>query len=280
MTKQFLPTYLYIKTHNITGLKYFGKTIGDPHKYRGSGTHWLAHIKKYGYNVTTEILGYYTDKDSCMEAALKFSVDNDIIKAVNENNKKLWANQIIENGLDGGNTNRTNYKPHTEESKIKMSNSHKGQIAWNKGILGSVPGNTKTRTEETKQKLREANLGKTQTKETIEKRRKSLLGHIVTEETKKKISEKHKGKIISEETKQKMRGKVMSAEQKQHLREINLGKKQSDETKLKLSGKVVAVNKAGELKRIDKAYYYSQTGPKVDWEWVSHKSNEAKMRRG
>lgn len=30
---EFLPTYLYIKTHNQTGLKYFGKTTKDPFKY-------------------------------------------------------------------------------------------------------------------------------------------------------------------------------------------------------------------------------------------------------
>jgi hypothetical protein len=29
MSKQFKPTYLYIKTHNITGLKYFGKTTDE-----------------------------------------------------------------------------------------------------------------------------------------------------------------------------------------------------------------------------------------------------------
>lgn len=34
-----LPTYLYVKQHTITGLKYFGKTIKDPYVYPGSGTH-------------------------------------------------------------------------------------------------------------------------------------------------------------------------------------------------------------------------------------------------
>jgi len=48
-----MPTiYLYLKTHNITGLKYLGKTTQEPHKYWGSGIDWLLHIKKYGYNVT------------------------------------------------------------------------------------------------------------------------------------------------------------------------------------------------------------------------------------
>lgn len=37
---------LYIKIHNVTGLKYFGKTTkNNPEKYTGSGKHWKRHIK-------------------------------------------------------------------------------------------------------------------------------------------------------------------------------------------------------------------------------------------
>lgn len=102
---------------------------------------------------------------------------------------------------------------------------------------------------------------------------------MVTAETRLKISNGHKGKTVSEETRQKLRSKTRTDEQKQHLREINLGKQASDSTKQKLSGMVVSINKLGELKRIPKDQYYSQTGPKENWEWVSHKSKEAKLRR-
>lgn len=52
-----MTIYLYKKTHNKTGLQYLGKTTSsDPHKYRGSGHIWKLHIKKHGYDVTTEIL--------------------------------------------------------------------------------------------------------------------------------------------------------------------------------------------------------------------------------
>ena len=35
------PTYLYIKQHSVTKLKYFGKTNSeDPIKYSGSGKYW------------------------------------------------------------------------------------------------------------------------------------------------------------------------------------------------------------------------------------------------
>jgi len=47
-----------------------------------------------------------------------------------------------------------------------------------------------------------------------------------------------------------------------------------------LKGKVIVVDKLGNKKSIPKEVYYAQTGPKQEWEWVSHKSTEARMRRG
>lgn len=96
--KPFKPTYLYVKTHNITGLKYFGKTTSNRNRYRGSGPRWVAHIKKHGYDVTTEIVGFFTDREKCRAFAIEFSEKNNIV------NSKEWANQQIENGLDGGDT--------------------------------------------------------------------------------------------------------------------------------------------------------------------------------
>lgn len=281
MKKEFLPTYLYIKTHNLTGLKYFGKTTNDPYNYYGSGKYWLAHLRKHGYDISTEIVGYYTNKDECVKVATTFSTENNIVLAVTDNNKKIWANQIVENGTDGGATGRTNYAPHSAESRAKMSLTRKGSIPWNKGRTGyTTLKKGQELSESTKQKLRDANLGKKQSAETIAKRSKKLKGHIVTDATRQKIANANTGKVRSEETRQKMRNKVVSEEQKQHLREINLGKKASAETKQKLSGKIVVIDKQGNLLRIDSDLYYSQLGPKSDWEWVSHKSTEAKMRRG
>lgn len=91
----FKPTYLYVKTHNVTGLKYFGKTVkADPYKYKGSGEHWVNHLAKHGNDVTTEIIGYFTDKDECIKAAIEFSEKNNIVKSDN------WANLIVEDGYN------------------------------------------------------------------------------------------------------------------------------------------------------------------------------------
>lgn len=254
MTKPFLPTYLYIKTHNITGLKYFGKTTKDPFDYHGSGTHWLSHLKKHGYNISTEVIGYFTVKEECIAVATKFSQDNNIVNALNEDKKKIWANQIIENGLDGGIT-RVNFT-HSNETKKKIGASHKGK---------KISPNAIQKRENTR-------------RENNSYRKKGEWNF--PESSKQKLRDANLGKKMSEEAIQKMRNKVVSEEQKQRLREINLGKKVSEETKKKLSGKVVVVDKIGNLLRIDKEQYYSQTGTKETWEWVFHKSKEAQGRRG
>ena len=60
----FKPTALYIKTHNDTGFKYFGKTtrLDCIHSYKGSGIHWRRHLKVHGDSYTTELLGIWQDK--------------------------------------------------------------------------------------------------------------------------------------------------------------------------------------------------------------------------
>lgn len=120
----FKPTYLYIKTHNKTKLKYFGKTTRDPYQYKGSGYHWIRHLKKHGEDVHTEILGYFTDKDKCLSAALEFSTKHNIVESTE------WANLRVES-LDGGDTSQTeNYK----KSLHKIVEYGKKCRWWNNGI--------------------------------------------------------------------------------------------------------------------------------------------------
>lgn len=90
---------LYIKTHNKTGLKYFGKATGKNlkyiNKYTGSGLYWKRHLKEHGNDVSTEIYGEYDNIEECSKAAIAFSIKNDIA------NSDAWANLMIENGIDG-----------------------------------------------------------------------------------------------------------------------------------------------------------------------------------
>ena len=90
--------YLYVKTHNKTGLKYLGKTDRtDPHSYPGSGKVWRRHLDKHGYDFTTEILLETNDKDELKRQAIYYSNLWNIVES------KEWANLIIEKG-DGGDT--------------------------------------------------------------------------------------------------------------------------------------------------------------------------------
>jgi hypothetical protein len=88
--------YIYVKTHNVTGLKYLGYTKQkDPHKYTGSGVRWLKHLKKHGFDYKTEILKECSSKAEVREHGIYYSKLWDIVK------DKGWANLIEEQG-DGG----------------------------------------------------------------------------------------------------------------------------------------------------------------------------------
>lgn len=104
-------TYLYIKTHNTTGLKYFGKTTQNPFTYNGSGKYWKKHLKKHGVDLTTTLLGAYEDVNECEIAALTFSRDHDIV------NSPEWANLIEENGQDGAPNGHPGHKFTDEQLK-------------------------------------------------------------------------------------------------------------------------------------------------------------------
>jgi|688.fasta_scaffold82568_4 hypothetical protein len=87
--------YLYKKTHTITGLKYLGYTKNDPHLYQGSGIVWIRHIKKHGYNVTTEVLCECVTKSEIKDKGRYYSI------LWNVAGSDDWANLKMEEA-DGG----------------------------------------------------------------------------------------------------------------------------------------------------------------------------------
>jgi hypothetical protein len=301
--KLFKPTTLYVKTHNITGLKYFGKTTNDPFKYKGSGKYWLDHLKKHGNDVTTEIVGYFLDKNLCEEFSLKFSKDNDIVSSVNEYGKKIWANQIFENGLDGG---ATRFGPHSDITRKKIGQSQIGK---------NVSEGTKKKIKEarqrqknirkkgewkfpknSKQKLREANLGKKQSKESVEKRKKANTGkkrigqalanirngNIEYWKKIESLPQEEKDKLKKERRDRAIKAKIdhpVNNLQKEKIRIARSMQENVFPLGDYLKGKVIVVDKFGNKTTILKEIYYSQTGPKENWDWVSHKSKEAKLRK-
>lgn len=126
--------YIYIKTHNITGMKYLGITKNNPYLYKGSGIHWNNHIKKHGYDVFTEIIYESENKEDIFSAGLYYSLFYDVVKSTK------WANEVNELGQGGYNQKAhkitinkiQNGEFHFQNSDIQKQLSVKGNIVLSK----------------------------------------------------------------------------------------------------------------------------------------------------
>jgi hypothetical protein len=176
----FPPTYLYIKKHNKTKLKYFGRTTSnDPITYQGSGNYWRRHLKKHGNDVSTLWYHLYDNKEIIKEEALAFSSSHNIVDS------KEWANLMPEDGINGSVVGRKT-KPPSEETRRKISEALKRR---------TTPNIRKPHSDETKEKIRIAIKNKGPRSE--ETRRKISIGNtgnIVSAETREKISNAGKGR--------------------------------------------------------------------------------------
>ena len=112
--------YLYIKTHNKTGLKYLGKTTNkNPYSYQGSGTYWKRHINTHGYDVTTQILLMTESKTEIKETGIFFS------KLWNVVESNDWANLKEEAG-DGGYYPNNSFKSGEVQRRIQYNRVKNG----------------------------------------------------------------------------------------------------------------------------------------------------------
>lgn len=93
--------YLMVKTHNVTGMKYLCKTSTDnpkrPYTYLGSGKYWKRHLKKYGSDITTEILKVCNTREELIREGIYYSKLYNVVLSNN------YANMVEERG-DGGPT--------------------------------------------------------------------------------------------------------------------------------------------------------------------------------
>lgn len=153
-----MTIYLYVKTHNKTGLKYLGKTTRNPLTYHGSGLYWKRHLKQHGYDITTEILYETEDKEIFKKIASEYSKKFNIVES------KDWANIREETG-DGGFSKESQIKGYINGHKKRCEAGGKAAVerglVWNSDtakIAGSIGGKGnkgKPKSEAHKEKLRE-----------------------------------------------------------------------------------------------------------------------------
>ena len=122
---------VYMHTNTVNGKKYIGITKQNPNErwrkgkgYRGNVAFYNA-IKKYGWDsFKHEILFCNLTRK---EAEI---LEICLIKYHKSDNKKFGYNIS-----HGGDKTTLGFK-HSLESRLKMSKNSKGQVAWNKGLIG------------------------------------------------------------------------------------------------------------------------------------------------
>jgi hypothetical protein len=222
-------------------LRYFGKTVRNPFKYKGSGKYWNNHLRKHHVHTpkTVEVWGF-DDYDNCLQFALNFSAENMIVKS------KQWAN-LKEETLSGG------------------FEHLRGIPAWNKGLTKETSASVKLISEKRK--------GKTHSQETrdklslMAKERPPIYGKTHTQATKDKISNAKKGTMVgkdnhfygknhSQEAKEKIsianKKYSRTPTQKEILKTFWIGKKRNEKNKKLLSeyasNRFWIVNKEGVVR--------------------------------
>lgn len=190
MAEVFKPTALLVMEHNITGLKYFCKTtiIDRVHRYKGSGVAWIKHLREHGFNVKVGMLGFYVEEQRCLDAAKKFSADNNIVDS------QEWANLIPETGRNGGclsgERNPFFGRKHKPES-IESARQKKLGKSINKGAYQSP---------EKRAKISASLKGRKNPAVS-----KALTGRKLSDSHRENVIKALKGRTVSNETREKIR---------------------------------------------------------------------------
>lgn len=205
--------FIYITTNMINGKKYIGQKMfrEDWQYYLGSGKLLKQAIKKYGSkNFNKEILAIVYSKEELDKLEIEF------IKNHNAVESKGYYN------ISHGGSSPMAGLHMSDENKLKMSKVQKGKI----------------KTDTTRQKLRELNIGENNPN----------YGKITSQDTKLKMSEANKGRKHSKESLIKMsefqKGKTISIETKLKMSKAHKGKKLTDEQKKHIGEVQIKFNKS------------------------------------
>ena len=115
---------LYLKTHNVTGLKYLGMTTRNDPYYHGGGYYWLRHLKKHGNDISSKIIFRSEDHELFKRACLFYSYLYNIVES------EEWANLMLETGEVSG--------PKSKKTKLLQSRLMKKRYesGWVHPMLG------------------------------------------------------------------------------------------------------------------------------------------------
>lgn len=203
--------YIYKTTNLLNGKIYIGQHKSNKFDiaYFGSGKHILSSIKKHGIkNFKCELIEWCDTRSSAN------SKERYWIKYYNATNKNIGYN--ITEGGDGwsGVTHSQASKDKISKSKIgkrpnrdytKISNSTKNKISNTLKIYYKTHKNPRYGvhlSDETKEKLRQANLGKTYSQEIKDKHRHQAWnkGVPMTEKAKQHLKEINMGRVVKRRT--------------------------------------------------------------------------------
>lgn len=180
--------YLYEIKNKINQTIYIGKTNNitrrwRSHKNNSENIPLNRAIKKYGIeSFVFTIIKEFESENDC------YNMEKLTIADLRNQNIKLYNIAEGGRGIFSGTNHYLYRKHHSIESKIKMSESHKG----------------KKLTNQHKQNISNGCMGNSHTKETKMKISKSKIGKKLSKEHKQKIGESSKGRKHSEVTKKKL----------------------------------------------------------------------------
>jgi hypothetical protein len=240
MPANLLVWELYCTTRIIDGATYYGQHINKlypiPDGYLGSGYHLVRSIYKYGKDAHKKdvlfiahsqeeadeierllIAGARKRVENCLNIAAG-GYQNFNVKYLPEDKYEAYIKKLSESHK--GQQGYWEGKQRSQETKNKISAAKLASSlpAWNKGIKGHY-----LHTEEWKREQSERFKGHTVSEETKEKIRQSNLGRKLTAEQRAKISEKRKGCVAwNKGKKMEELGIVVSDETRQKLRQAAL----------------------------------------------------------
>lgn len=190
---------VYMHTNKINGKIYVGQTSQKPEKRWNHGNgykdnlYFYRAIQKYGWNNFEHevIASKLTKKEAdCFEQLLIKELD--LMNPTKGYNLQSGGSHGVCSEISRQNIKRAARKrSENEQYRIRQSESHKGQRAWNKGKKGCY-------SDETLDKMRAASTGKHPSEETRKKMSESrcgekngMFGKRHSNETRNKISEKN-----------------------------------------------------------------------------------------